>query len=44
MIFIETNCNINDDWFDYIVGIGPIIAALIAVGIALWQGKIQEKQ
>lgn len=32
------------DWFDYATAFGPIIAALIACGLAWWQGKIQEKQ
>lgn len=32
------------DLFDYATAFGPIIAALIACGLAWWQGKIQEKQ
>lgn len=32
------------DWFDYATAFGPIVAALIACGLAWWQGKIQEKQ
>lgn len=42
---MEFELNLCDrDRFDYIVGIGPLIAALIAVGIAWWQGKIQKRQ
>ncbi len=32
------------DWFDYATALGPIIAALIACGLAWWQGMIQKKQ
>lgn len=42
---MEFELNFYDrDLFDYIVGIGPLIAALIAVGIAWWQGRIQNDQ
>ena len=32
------------DWLDYLEAIGPLIAALIACGLAWWQGRIQSKQ
>lgn len=32
------------DWFDYATALGPIIAAVIACGLALWQGMIQKRQ
>ena len=32
------------DWLDYLEAIGPLIAALIACGLAWWQGWIQSKQ
>ena len=32
------------DWLDYLATLGPLTAALIACGLAWWQGTIQEKQ
>lgn len=32
------------DWIDYLSAFGPMIAAFIAIGIAVWQGIIQNRQ
>lgn len=32
------------DWVDYLSAFGPVLAAFIAIGIAVWQGNIQNHE
>lgn len=44
MLFYPVIIEQTKDWVDYLSAFGPVIAAFIAIGIAVWQGKIQNRQ
>lgn len=44
MLFYPVIIERTKDWIDYLSAFGPVIAAFIAIGIAVWQGKIQNRQ
>lgn len=31
-------------WIDYLSALGPVVAAFIAIGVAIWQGILQKRQ
>ena len=31
-------------WIDYLSAFGPVVAAFIAIGVAIWQGELQKRQ
>lgn len=37
-------CCCDTTWFDYLSALGPVVTALIAIGIAFWQGILQKRQ